>query len=69
MRKEVKIAKEWITLGSFLKWTGAAETGGQAKYLLSSGGIKVNNAAEARRGRKLRPGDTVEYSGVTYLIT
>jgi len=68
MQKEIKITTEWIALGSFLKWVGAVETGGQAKHLLGSGEVRVNETVETRRGRKLRPGDTVEAGGITYLI-
>jgi ribosome-associated protein len=69
MRQEVTISEEWITLGNFLKWVGAVETGGQAKYLLANSDVKVNGAVEKRRGRKLRPGDTIDLRGDSgYLI-
>ena len=30
--------------------------------------LNVNNEAENRRGRKLRPGDVIEFENVEYLI-
>ncbi|MCL2497218.1 MAG: RNA-binding S4 domain-containing protein [Symbiobacteriaceae bacterium] len=47
-----------ITLGQFLK-AHLALSGGEAKHLLSSGGVLVNGEVDIRRGRKLRQGDTV----------
>jgi ribosome-associated protein len=55
----LKVRGEYITLGQLLKVAGLAGTGGEAKFLLSEGGITVNGEPEERRGRKLRPGDTV----------
>jgi ribosome-associated protein len=49
-----------IRLDQFLKLTGLADTGGQAKVLVQSGHVKVNGEIERRRGRKLRTGDKVE---------
>jgi ribosome-associated protein len=57
-----------ITLGEFLKWSGAAETGGQAKHMVQSGGVSVNGAVERRRGRQVGPGDRVAAAGKDYLV-
>ena len=61
--KQVSIQSEYITLDAFLKWAGVADTGGHAKTLISEGLIKVNGEVELRRGRKLRPGDSVLAEG------
>lgn len=55
----VKIHTPYITLGQFLKFTGLIDEGGAAKEFLASHEITVNGDAEARRGRKLHPGDKV----------
>lgn len=57
-----------IKLDQFLKLKGIASTGGQAKILIQSGDVDVNNAMELRRGRKLREGDTVTVLGTTFLV-
>lgn len=57
------ITTDFITLDAFLKWAGVAETGGHAKALIASSNIQVNGETELRRGRKLRPGDTVFVPG------
>ena len=48
-----------ITLDALLKASGLASSGGAAKILIGAGGVRVNGAAETRRGRKLRGGDEV----------
>ena len=52
-----------IRLDQFLKLTGLAETGGQAKVLIQAGEVKVNGTVETRRRRQLRLGDLVEVGG------
>lgn len=49
----------FIKLDQFLKWQQFAQTGGEAKFLIQSGAVQVNNALETRRGRKLIEGDRV----------
>jgi ribosome-associated protein len=55
-----------IKLDQFLKWVGAAATGGEAKIMIQSGRVKVNEQKETRRGRKLVTGDQVMIQGKTY---
>jgi len=54
------IHTEYIDLLQFLKATGIAATGGEAKALVDDGLIRVNGEDESRRRRKLRPGDRVD---------
>lgn len=58
---------EFITLGQLLKVLGIAMTGGEAKFQLEDGEYLVNDEPETRRGRKLRPGDTVTFPDGSYL--
>lgn len=58
--KEVAITTEFIKLEAFLKFAGAVSTGGEAKNLIQDSLVKVNGEVCTMRGRKLRPGDTVE---------
>ena len=52
-----------INLSQFLKLAGIADTGGDAKWLIASGHVRVNGQAESRRGRQLVLGDVVETEG------
>ena len=54
------IHTEYIDLLQFLKATGIAATGGEAKMMVDDGFIQVNGEDESRRRRKLRPGDRVD---------
>lgn len=66
--KKVKISTEFIKLDQFIKWCGEADQGSDAKEMVLAGGITVNGEQEIRRGRKLRPGDTVKVKGNEYII-
>ena len=52
-----------IALGQLLQFAGIVDTGGQAKLLLVSDEVLVNDVPESRRGRKLQAGDVVEVTG------
>ena len=49
-----------IRLGQYLKLLGLVATGGEAKFLIQEGHVRVNGEVETRRKRQLRDGDTVE---------
>ena len=66
--QNVAIETPRITLGDFLKWSGAAETGGRAKQMVQAGAVRVNGVLELRRGRQLAPGDRVAAAGREYLV-
>ena len=48
-----------MKLDQFLKWKNLVSSGGEAKILIKSGYVKVNDVIETRRGRKLIRGDKV----------
>ena len=64
----VVISTEFIKLQDALKFANAAETGGMAKTVIQDGEVQVNGEVCTMRGKKLYPGDTFSYMGVTYLI-
>lgn len=57
-----------VKLDQFLKMVGCVDTGGQAKILIQSGQVKVNDIVETRRGRKLVEGDRVTLGQQSYLV-
>ena len=59
MEREIAIRGEMIRLGQLLKLAGLIDAGGEAAAYLATAPVRVNGEAEARRGRKLRPGDEV----------
>ena len=67
MEKEtrtVTITTDYITLGQLLKFARIIQEGGEAKRYLAENEVLVNGIPDARRGRKLRPGDSVETLGI-----
>ena len=65
---EVKIETEYIKLDQFLKYQGIVNTGGEAKILIQEGSIIVNGNIELARGKKLKPGDIIEFEDKRYEI-
>ena len=56
-----------IQLDHFLQSCGVS-TGGQAKRLIQSGEVMVNNKVETRRKKKLSLGDVVAIDGEEYEV-
>ena len=44
------------------------ETGGDAKLIIQEGRVAVNGEVCTMRGKKLRPGDTVQFQGQEILV-
>ncbi len=55
--------REFIKLDQFLKLAQIVQSGGEAKRLIQSEFVMVNNEVETRRGRKLYHGDWVDVDG------
>ena len=66
---EVAIRDEYIKLDSFLKFSGAVMTGGEAKELIQGGQVKVNGEVCTMRGKKMRPGDVAELGRKSFMVT
>ena len=60
-REVIKIDEEFIRLQDLLKFAGITPTGGQAKYIIQNGEIKVNGEVCTMRGKKMRNGDTAQF--------
>ena len=61
--EEVVINTEFIKLDQFLKWANFTGSGVEAKIFIQNGEVKVNDAVETRRGKKIYDGDVVEFAG------
>ena len=66
--EEVAIHTEYITLAQFLKFCGAAGTGGMADGAIRAGEVKVDGEVCTMRGKKLRGGETVSAFGGVYRV-
>lgn len=67
-KQNITIRTEFIKLDSLLKFAGLTETGGQAKEVIQNGEVSVNGEPCTMRGKKIRPGDTVELEGTVLTI-
>ncbi len=65
---EVIITTEFIKLQDLMKFAGLVETGGEAKERIQAGEASVNGEVCLQRGKKLRPGDTVTFSGKEFVV-
>jgi ribosome-associated protein len=59
---------EYIELIKLLKVKRIAESGGQAKFFVEEGEVKLNGEVETRKRAKLRIGDVIEVLGETVHI-
>ena len=66
--ERVKIQTEYIKLQDLLKFTGAVETGGEAKEVIQAGEVLVNDEVCTMRGKKLRPGDVAVFDGKRFVV-
>ena len=66
--KEIKIKDEYIKLGQLLKLAGIVDSGIEAKYEIINGNVRLNGNTEIQRGKKVFPGDFVEYKDNTIKV-
>ena len=59
---------QYIELVNFVKLVKELGSGGQAKVLIKSGQVFVNDSLEMRAKRKLRKGDLVSVSGEGWMV-
>ena len=64
----VVISTEFIKLESAMKLANILPSGGTAKLVIQDGLVLVNNEVCTMRGKKLYPGDSFSYEGLTYLV-
>ena len=55
-------------LDQLLKWENLVESGAMAKMVILNGDVKVNGEIETRRGKKIYPGDVVEFNGEKIVV-
>ena len=65
---DIPITTEFIKLEAFLKFSGAVETGGEAKNRIQNGDVLVDGEVCNIRGKKLIPGMVVTLDGSAYRV-
>ncbi len=66
--KTVTITTEFIKLQDLLKFADLVSTGGEAKIVVQEGEVKVDGETCTMRGKKIRPGNVVEFGGETLTV-
>lgn len=66
--EKIEITTEFIKLDSLLKFAALVGTGGEAKYVIAEGMVKVNGELCTMRGKKIYPGDKVSFAENELLI-
>jgi len=64
----IKIKDEFIKLGQALKLAGVVESGVEAKMCIQDGFVFVNGEVEIQRGKKLYPGDVIDFEEEQFVI-
>ena len=61
--KTITLTTEFIKLQDLLKFANLVSSGGEAKERVQAGEVTVNGEVCTMRGKKIRPGDVVAFSG------
>ena len=66
--EELKINTPNIKLDQLVKFAGFAETGAKSKILIDLGEFNVNGELCTKRGKKIKPGDVIEFKNKKYKV-
>ena len=61
--EKVLIHTDFIKLDALLKFAALVGTGGEAKTVIAEGLVGVNGETCTMRGKKIYPGDRVDFQG------
>ena len=67
--EKITINEEYIRLDNLVKFSGLCHSGGKAKFLIQNGEVKRNGEICTMRGKKIRPGDKIEYQNRMIEVT
>ena len=66
--EKIAITTDFIKLDAFLKFASLVSTRGEGKLVIADGLVGVNGETCTQRGKKLRPGDRVDFQGAVYEV-
>ena len=64
----VEIEEEPIELYKILKFENMVQSGGEAKFVIAEGLVRVNGEIETRKRKKIFSGDIIEFEEETFRI-
>ena len=65
----IAISTEFIKLQDLLKFASVVMTGGEAKIRILNEEVSVNGEICSQRGKKIRPGDVVQFDGLELTVS
>lgn len=65
---DLELRGDYIELDKLLKATGLADSGGQARALITAGEVRVDGQVELRKTAKMRAGQVVVFAGHTVRV-
>lgn len=65
----IAIDRQPIELYQLLKLADLAASGGEAKFAIAQGQVRVNGQVETRKRKKIVAGDLVEFAGESMRVT
>ncbi len=66
--KTFTLKDDFIKLGQLMKAADMVSNGSDAKFYIQDGLVKVNGEVEYQRGKKIYPGDIVEYRDMSVKV-
>ena len=66
--EKIIIKDDFIKMGQLLKFANLVESGAMAKEVIEAGQVTYNGQVETRRGKKVYPGDIVEFDGESVTV-
>jgi len=67
-RQIVRINKAPVELYKILKFENFASSGGEAKFMIADGFVKVNGSIETQKRKKIYPGDIIKINDLVLEI-
>ena len=67
-RTTVSISRQPIELYQLLKLAQLVQSGGEAKFVISDGQVRVNSMVETRKRKKIMEGDRIEFAGEQFEV-
>jgi len=64
----VEIKEKSIELYKILKFVNMVQSGGEAKFVIADGLVRVNGEVEIRKGKKIISGDIIEFEKEKFQI-
>ena len=66
--KFIELSKEPVELFKILKFEALVSSGGEAKFFISDGQVKLNGQVETQKRKKIVAGDVIEFAGEEFKL-